>query len=263
VGDGVAVRELKDLVAVAVAVAACRAFAEEVLGIEGDDLAKLTEAGLAAAITKHQGEMWNAIEDAFAAAYAGEHIDKVPFAKGVVTHLAKAREPGGPADGVRDTAENFRALLTDLAATLRTASREEEDRRLNNRLKRVIDRFLGDHLVGATRDQGAIMLTEVGMALDDSLESEKVFLAIGALRRDFHLDEDLTSTIERFDEFRQRMSNLKYLGRFAHQDYDTPSPASDNAAPAAKEGDRPSPDAEANAPDSAAATAASAPPVEP
>lgn len=260
VGDGVSVREPEDLVALPVAVAACRAFARDVLATPEEELDSLTERGLADAIKRRNGEMWPAIEEAFAAAYPGEHIDKVPFAKEVVAHLNDARRSGTQPDGVGDTAENFRLLLTHLAAKLRAAAREEDDRRLNNRLKRALDRFLTDHLGGASRDQGAIMIAEVQSALDESADSDQVRIALGALRRDFHLDEDLTSQIDDFAEFRQRVSNLQYVSRFAHQDADAAA-AGAAPEPGAAGGSAAEPEAPAAAdaaPDAAAAEAPTA-----
>ena len=121
IATGVVVREPEDLIAVAVALAACRSYARVVLGLSASETQALREKDIAGRIAAKDGSLWDALKEAFGAAYPDEHIEKVGFAKQVVAFLAESRGKRQRPIGVPATEGNFRALLVELTARLRAA----------------------------------------------------------------------------------------------------------------------------------------------
>jgi hypothetical protein len=78
----------------------------------------------------------------------------------------------------------------------RRANRQEEDRRLNSRLKRTIAGFLSDHPAPTTRELGRLLIEEVQASIDDSAEDGCIKLHTEKLRRDFDLNESLIAPIK-------------------------------------------------------------------
>ena len=123
--------------------------------------------------------------------------------------------------GFVEVERNLGQLIAELARALRKADKDEQDRRLNNRLKRTIAGFLQDHQKATTRERGRLLIEEIGAALEDSEAGDRARLAVEKIRRDFLLDEDLTRPIDAFDEFRERIEGLRYEERLAPQDSQT------------------------------------------
>jgi hypothetical protein len=70
-----------------------------------------------------------------------------------------------------------------------------------------------DDLFGTHR----LLIEDIQASVDDSEVGDHIKLQTDKLRREFGLDEDLTSPIDRFDEFRERVEALRYEERFANQ----------------------------------------------
>jgi predicted ATPase len=218
VGVGVIARELEDLVALEVAVAACRAYARNVLGISDAEADELKVKHITDALGDHDGSLWDATRAAFAAKMPDSHIEKVGFAKEVIAFINGSRAGRQRPIGLPATEANFRAILSELTSRLRVAKQDEDNRRLNNRVTRLLDAFLDDHPYGTSRDQGRFLLDDLLGALDDTEDSDRIRVSIASISREFKLDENLTEQIERFDEFRTLVNGLRYEPRFAHQD---------------------------------------------
>jgi hypothetical protein len=219
IADDVIVTELEDLVSLPVAVAAARNYAVKVVEIPRASAEKLVEADIAAQLKAHRGRLFDALAFAFTARLGPDvHIEKVGFAKEVVAALAASRSVETALPGFAEVERNVGLLLSELARLLRRANQREGDRRLNNRLNRVIAGFLADYPTPTTRDRGRLLIEEVNASVETSDQGDRVRLLAAKLHRDFELDEDLTKPIGRYEEFRERVEALRYEERLTKQD---------------------------------------------
>jgi predicted ATPase len=214
----VKVTELEDLISLPVAVTAARNYAVKVVEMQREEAERLTEADIAAKLTANPGSLFDAVEAAFADRLGPDvHIEKIGFAKEVVAALSASRGLDTFPEGFEEVEQNFALILAELAKVLRRADKEEQDRRLNNRLNRTISGFLSDHPTPTTRERGRLLVEEVEGSLENSDAGDRIRLAAEKLRRDFELDEDLTEPIGRYEEFRDRVEGLRYEERLATQ----------------------------------------------
>lgn len=215
VAANVVVRELEDLVHPAVAAAAARKYAHKILEAPNEIIESFQYSQISDALPAHDGSVFDALSSAFAGHFTG-HIETVGFAREVIATLHEAdvalREQAA------QTEENFRSVLGTLASLLRRAKQEEDERRLSNRLKRTVASFLEDYPKATSRERARLILEEVLAAADNTSEGDQIRIQVGALRREFELDENLTDPVPRFDVFRQRLRGLQYQERFANQD---------------------------------------------
>ena len=211
----VTVEEAEDLVPPAVAVEAARAYARRFLDLSANDADKLQETDLIAALGTG-GSLWNALAEAFTACFDG-HIDKVGFAKEVITwaHTAQADTPQPPAlDHLRT---NFAALIAHVALRLRGAAEQEAASRRDNRLRRLVNGFLQDHPTGLRREQALQLLEDITFALDDSGASDRPRLVVAQLRRDHKLESDPMEQVPDFDKFSDGVKSILYQQRLHDQ----------------------------------------------
>lgn len=231
IAPDVIVRELEDLVSLPVAVAAARSYAGKVMELTEQEAAELRTGDIEAQLKLHGGSLWDSVAAAFAARLGPDaHIEKVGFAKEVIAVVSASRGRQRGREGIPATEKNFRMLLAELARRLRDAERQEDNRRLSNRLRRAVDAFLDDHETGTNRENGRLLLEEVEGSLDSTEGGDRTRLEVQRLRRDFKLDEDLTEPIERFAEFRERVEALRYQERLASQAAAAAPPTAEPAA---------------------------------
>jgi energy-coupling factor transporter ATP-binding protein EcfA2 len=220
VESNVVLEEIEDLIPLPIAVAAARNYAINLGLVASSDADGLTQESVASILEAAPGPLFDAIKGAFSDWLGnGAHIEKVGFAKEVIGVLAQADNlQVVDAQHLADFENNASLLLANLARLLRQASREEQDRRLNNRLKRVVDGFLDDYTDSCTRERGRVLIEDVQSSVEDSDAGDRIRISIERLRREFSLDEDLVEPIERFSDFRERVRALGYQERFAKQD---------------------------------------------
>lgn len=203
VAEHVSVAEPEDLIALPVAAAAARNYAVRIIDLAREDAAMVTEEAITTQLKDNPGPLFDAVAAVFTQQLGdGYHIEKVGFAKEVIATLAASRDAEIADPGIGEMEANFTLLLAEVARLLRSANRQEEDRRLNNRLNRAIKGFLSDHPAPTTRERGRLLIEEIGDAVGDSQDGDRIKLACERLRRDFHLDEDLTKPVDRYDQFR-------------------------------------------------------------
>lgn len=217
VAPGVRAEEPEDLIPIPIALAAARQYAQRVLYMSSEESSRLRQSDISGELNTDSGSLWDAVASAFRSRLDDNHIEKVGFAKEVVTYAQSVVGASPRPPGLIDLDRNFRQLLTHLTEKLHAARTTEENRRLANRLGRVVKAFVDDYPTGTTRDKAKVMLDEVALALDDTPASDEAKLEVERLRREFKLTESLTEQIERFDEFRERVSNLRYQPRLANQ----------------------------------------------
>ena len=221
---GVTVRELEDLLPVAVAVAAARRYAVNLVRLSAEDAAALTDKDVHDRLPAQDGSLWDALATAFADRFDTAHIDKVGFAREVI-----ALAPFDNLHAASSTAvlRNFGALFRTLADLLRDAASAEDEGRRSHRLRRIVDAFARDYPDAATRDRVATMLKEIEHALADTGEDDATRLAIARIRRDHRLADEPNAPVEDHNRLLQDVAALKYQRRLADQT----APATPPAAP--------------------------------
>ncbi|WP_433552553.1 AAA family ATPase [Micromonospora zamorensis] len=212
------VTEIEDLVPARIAVYAARNYATRLLGLGDEDAAKLKETGLKTRLDSGR-PLWDCLKESFAEAFEAS-IDKVGFAREVVSHLNHVPRDGRRPAEVKTLEDNFIALLSDLTDLLEDAAVSETQRRREKRMGRIVRGFLDDYQDGASRTVADSRLREIESSLDDSAAHDDLRIKIAALRRDFSLRTDPTRTISDFPTFRQRLEDLTRQERLANQDPD-------------------------------------------
>lgn len=202
----VTVREIEDLIPPALAVAAARRYAERLLGATEEAAAKLTTASVESAQSEGASS-FDALDEAFAAAFGGMRLAKVGLAKEVARLLA------APPDGTKSAAkaflDDFGHLIAHLAGRLGAADTAEGDRRREKRGDALIRAFLRDHeQEAATRDEADVLLQAVEATLEGSRGDDAVGQRIGRLRRKHHLTEALLEPVEAFADFAEDLKKL-------------------------------------------------------
>jgi predicted ATPase len=215
--DGITVVEIEDLIPTRIAAEAGRQYAERLLRVSGDDLAKLKADDIEQALNDGDGGLWKALKAAFSEAYDG-HIDKTGFAKEVV-RIVERDHGGRKPDGLPGLEHNFAQLIEYLAESLSAAERAEDDRRRNKRVRHLVKEFLDDYQGGAKRDDASRALKNIEASLDEAdLADEAIHREIARLRKEFKLASDPLQTVEEFENFRERLRALPYQERLAHQE---------------------------------------------
>lgn len=212
--------EIEDLIPTRVAVIAARAYVATLIGIDSSALENLKESDLKKVLESSGRGLWEELKALVAAKFDGVTIDKVGFARHVVTvvHDGMGQQPR-PA-GVPRLVERVSALLTHLNEKLSEAAAEEYERRRHSTMERKVHRFLDDHPDGATRSSVEEVLRGVEGALADITEHDVFRDEITKVRRDFSLKQDPNARIDHFGGLQERLRNLLLVGRLAHQDAD-------------------------------------------
>ena len=218
IASDVNVTELEDLISMPVAAIAARNYVVKVVGVSRDSAESFVEADIATQLQAHAGSLFDSLVAAVGERFGPDiHIEKVGFAKEIAAALIASRELDIQPPCFKEVERNIGLLLAELAKRLRRASQQEQDRRLNNRLKRSIASFLSDYPSPTTRERGRLLIEEIQATTEDSEEGDAIRLQTERLRRDFQLDENLTEPIANFDTFRERVEALQYEERFAVQ----------------------------------------------
>lgn len=202
--DSGVVREIEDIIPLALATAAVNDCIQEVTQFRTGGGPTLSEADLTAA----RGELtqWKAVDAAAAA--KGGHIEKLAFARMIVERCSSPQE-GGLAEAVETYLGRMRKLFAALNVARRDAERAASVEKLSSLVDRQQRSFVRDHAETATREEGVTLLEDIGRSLDGSVEAEAIRRALGAIRRDFRLDNDLLAAIDSYPAFRERLAGLK------------------------------------------------------
>lgn len=213
---GVIVREPEDLVPAGVAIVAARRYARHFLGHDEAAASKLTESDITGRLDAKEGSLWDALDDAFTAAFAAD-IGKAGFAKELLGYLAESEGDRNRPTGVPSLDNNFGMLLHRLAETLNRAREMESESRRNQRLERTIDTFAKDYPTGCTRDRAMTMLNRIDAAADSTTAGDAIRVGTASIRRDFRLSADPLKNVDAYPAFLERLSNLRHLERLSNQ----------------------------------------------
>jgi predicted ATPase len=214
--------EIEDLIPPALCAQAARAYLTEICGADTETATLITDTAIREALATGSST-FDAIQTCFANLLDGEwHIEKVGFARLVIeaVHELAAQPDSASQNGSSPLAKfesNLRLLFRQLRRMQRDAERELTGDRVSRRVDRAKNSFLRDHPEEAKREHALVLLEEIEAALDGSLESDEVLIGLQRLRRDFHLDVDVTEPIQEYSRFRDRLDSIKYLGRLVTQ----------------------------------------------
>jgi hypothetical protein len=247
VDDGVTVEEPEDLIALPVAAAAARKFAESVLGVAADLSGSLTDGVLREHLPPTRS-VWDAVEGAFTAVFPDEHIQKVGFAREVVGVLQRTDDSTDEPlrKGADETRRNFAQLLGHLADLLRDARAEEDDAQQRDRVGRLVRGFLLDHPEGVKRDVARLLFREIGKALEDTDEGDARRTQLASMRRTYLLDEEPLEQVPNYRQFRDELRGLPLQQRLASQQ--RPEELQPRDFSTRPKSDAPAPEEEAQAP---------------
>jgi hypothetical protein len=212
------VTEIEDLIPSRVAIAAARNYASRLIGLDGDTVDRLKDADLKSRLESGGGLLWDELRRLFSDKLDGERIDKVGFAREVISYIGSVDSSDARQPGVPQLERNFTALLSHLSDLLLTAAIQESERRRSKRMGRVVRSFLDDYREGATRSLADSRLREIEAALDDIAVHDEVRSQILAIRRDYKLRQDATMPVENFENFRLRLESLLHVERIESQD---------------------------------------------
>jgi hypothetical protein len=160
------------------------------------------------------GRTWDCVEEHVAEISGGEiHIEKVAFARSVISVLPTFPSP----EAIATFSKNMTALFHRLGVMQRAALRERSTTNISRRIDRARKAFIRDHPNAAKRENVLVLLENIKNALDNSREGDETRFTVQQLRRDFHLEDDLTSEVENYPKFLEALEALQYTGRLSSQ----------------------------------------------
>ena len=226
--------EVEDLIPLSVCREATEKYLLSACDASENDVAKLTEKSIEEKLQEEKS-VFNAIQACVAKISDDFHIEKIGFARCVIETVTKlGREAPGVEERVASLEtfdSNMKVLFRRLCTMQRDAERELASKQISDRLDRTISGFLQDHPKKARREHAFVAFEEIEKALDDSIESDQILTRMKALRRDFSLNDKLANDIEKLDDFKDQLKQLKYVGRLATQDPDPTEPGSEISSP--------------------------------
>ncbi|GIG39366.1 AAA family ATPase [Cellulomonas phragmiteti] len=214
--SGIAVQEPEDLITSAVAAEAANRYAKVVLGIDTVNGVRLTPEVIQAELPIRHS-MWEAVVAVFGEVHAGEHIEKVGFAREVVGVLHDGGPVGSLHEAIEVTRDRFRALLGHLADLLRDARATEDDAQQRDRVGRLVRGFLKDHPDGVTKDRAKLLFREIARALEDTEEGDARRTELADMRRRYQLDREPLAQVHDYPRFRDELASLRLQERLARQ----------------------------------------------
>ena len=171
--------------------------------------------------------VFKALEKAFLHLDAELHLDKLGVARSAVEATRRCltdKASSADKDALVRFDASFKVLFRKLGNMQRAAIRELTVERVGSRVDRAIDRFVQDFERGARREQVVVLFDELEHVLDDSKEADTIRMELKAIRRDFHLDEELTSPVDNYDSFKSLLKRIRYAAVLAIDEPTTPTP---------------------------------------
>lgn len=88
---------------------------------------------------------------------------------------------------------------------------------VSQRIERAQKAFVLDHQNGAKREDVLVLLEDINNALDNTREADEIRLKVQQLRRDFHLEDELTSQVDDYQKFLAALELIRYTARLSSQ----------------------------------------------
>ena len=217
---GSALVETEDLIPIQICTEAAQRYVREVC-VEPDAAQLLTKETIGAAWTQGKG-VFDSIEESLRKINPELHIEKVGFARAVIETIKDMKSRAAAVAEVASVLEQFETNMKTLFEALRKMQRDAERElttvRVSERVNRAKSSFLLDHSSTAKGEELLILFEELELSLDNSVEADAIRIEIGALRRDFKINDHLTEPIEDYDRFKERLEHLRYSARLTAQD---------------------------------------------
>lgn len=210
--------ETEDLIPLEIGAAAVRLYFKDVFGVD-ENTSGITAKSLQKRLNK-ETPAFDAIQAELATLEPPLHIEKMGFARSVmdvVNQNATADPESEMGKAIKNFGHNMTILMAELTRLQREAERDLRKERVSSKIERLKDAFLQDHVDAATREDGGILLEDVEATLDDTTDSDAIRIVLQQIKREHALDREVTRPIDSFDEFRQRLEQLRYAGRLVTQ----------------------------------------------
>ena len=226
--------EIEDLIPLPLFAYAARLYCREICGAGQETVDALSEQKVkdswaqlkAAAVQQGKRQVpsvFDAIEQCFKEMPDELHVEKVGMARFVIDTVNEVARKSSDSmadksvsrDVVTQFETNMKALFRALGRCQRAAERELSVERVGKKLERAKDAFLQDHPSHAAREQAGILLEKIESLLDDNQESDKIKIAVAAMRRDFQLEEDVTEPVPRYHKFKDSLEAVRYAERLS------------------------------------------------
>lgn len=222
VSNGMTLVEIEDLIPLPICVEAARQYARDICMCENDVAGRITEDLVRSKLPETRA-VFDALKQCIKELPGeGMHIEKVGFSRLVLEAISRRLKspgstPASEGNPLSDFQANMKVLFRQLNKIRREAERELTTDRVSGRVDRAKKAFLQDHPTGVRRDEALVLLEDMQAALDDSIESDEVRIAIQAIRRDFQLESDMTEPVNDYAKFREKLELVKYAGKLATQ----------------------------------------------
>jgi hypothetical protein len=204
--------EIEDLVPIELCSAAIIHFLQEMgapevaAKVSKEELAKSVSAGT---------KTWDSMTQYVNEVSGGEwHFEKVGFARSLISIL-----PTMPptSDDLKTFQKNMTTLFRRLGEIQREAIRERSAMNVSQRIERARKAFVLDHQNGAKREDVLVLLEDINNALDNTREADEIRLKVQQLRRDFHLEDELTGQVDDYQKFLVALELIRYTARLSSQ----------------------------------------------
>lgn len=215
--------EVEDLIPISISVMAAKKFASEVRGIRERDIEDIKEDFVQQRV--ESGEtMFDAVDACVRACSKDPHyLDKVGFARSVVEIVNSLRRKINldqkDIEALENFESNFKILFRELDKRKSLAELERTKEKASQKVKDLETSFFSNHPNGANREDVVEFLEKLEALLlsDDSFDSDEIRKGIGGIRKDYKLHINLGERVENYEQFRQDVERLEYLGKFASQ----------------------------------------------
>jgi hypothetical protein len=214
-GDATNLQELEDLIPKSLALTAANRFLGEVTRFHGGASPIIAPEHFEAE-RKPGLSQFKALNAA--ANRHGIHLDKIGFARAVVELCADPGSAGAASADVDVFLNRMKSLFENINAQRRAAERDSAKERMTSIIERHQRAFLRDHATQATKEEALEFLEALETELDDSMEADAVKTAIGALKRDFQLDDTSNAPVGDYANFSARISALKHSYQVSQQE---------------------------------------------
>lgn len=197
--------EPEDLIPPSLAVEAANLYFQEVAEFREGEPFKIEEEEVLKALGPKAG-IYDALKSV--AVFKGSHIDKIGFARAIVSLCEKPSRKGVDSD-IEELIDRMKQIFKRINREIRAANEEKSRHRVKAMVEQQRKIFVQDHPQGATREQGLFLFERICDGLDNSLDAKATRDMTRELAADFKLDGDPQEPIPNFDEFLTKLRVLK------------------------------------------------------
>jgi predicted ATPase len=207
------VRTMEDLLPLDLALAAANACLSEIVQFREGEAPVLELDPLKAALAEGSS-VFKALNQLLLS--QGGHIDKLAFARSVVTVCDEAGSDSPFAPAIAAFLGRMRALYRRINTARRRAEWEMSQERVGAAVGRLETLFLRDNPAAAKKELALAFFEQLNEVLDDSNESDDVRAQRARIRKEFKLDESSNELIADYERFKNECGKLKDAFKISH-----------------------------------------------